>query len=244
LDDKNKGKSQNQAAKGHINGDPKCSYLAMATISFSGDALPLYMLARGKTQMCEQQVKEKNGNIVSHSGNGWVTLQVKKELFESLLQIVENKYHINRRQHILLLFDFYVSHREGTIKEIAKAQRIKLLFNPPGMTTDLQPLDAEIFGQLKSAGSKIFLGKYLIDPSYKFSRAEASLVLQYCWAELDRTKILKAWQVIIERAKELLEGVIEVPTKKVERSSDDNDDKNDADYQEPPKKPARRKTKK
>jgi hypothetical protein len=130
------------------------------------------------------------------------------------------------------------------IKEIAKAQRIDLLFIPPGMTADLQPLDVEIFGQLKSAGSKIFLRKYLIDPSYKFSKADASLALQDCWAELDRTKILKAWKVVIERVKELLEGVIEVPIKKVDQSSGDDEDKNDADYQELPKKIVRRKTKK
>jgi hypothetical protein len=100
------------------------------------------MLARGKTQRCEQQVKAKNANIVSHSGNGWVTLQVMGEFFESLRQMVEKKYNISERQQILLVLDVYASHREGKIKEIAKAQRIELLFIPPGMTADLQPLDA------------------------------------------------------------------------------------------------------
>jgi hypothetical protein len=112
------------------------------------------------------------------------------------------------------------------------------------MTADLQPLDAEIFGQLTSDGSKIWIQKYLIDPSYKFSKANASLALQDYWAELDRTKILKAWQAVIERAKELLEGIYEVPNKIVGQSSHINDEKPDSDYQEPPTKTSRRKTKK
>jgi hypothetical protein len=48
----------------------------MGLVTSSGDALPLYMLAGGKTERCEGQFFEKDDNIVSHSGNEWVTLQV------------------------------------------------------------------------------------------------------------------------------------------------------------------------
>jgi hypothetical protein len=42
------------------------------------------MLARGKTHRCEKQIKQKDENKVSHSGNGWATLQLwlEKYLFD------------------------------------------------------------------------------------------------------------------------------------------------------------------
>jgi hypothetical protein len=39
----------------------------MGLITFSGDALPLYMLARGKTESCEGQRMEKDDDAVGHS---------------------------------------------------------------------------------------------------------------------------------------------------------------------------------
>jgi hypothetical protein len=41
-------------------------------------------------------------------------------------------------------------------------------------------LDAEIFGQLKSSGSKLWLEKYLFDPSQHFTKVDASIALQQC----------------------------------------------------------------
>jgi hypothetical protein len=83
-----------------------------------------------------------------------VTLEVIREYFVFLRETVERQYKIKESHHILLVLDVYASHREGLIKDIAAAQHIDLLFIPPGMRAELQPLDAEIFGQLKSAGSK------------------------------------------------------------------------------------------
>jgi hypothetical protein len=85
--------------------------------------------------------------------------------------------------------DVYASHREGLIKDIAAAQQIDLLFITSGMTAELQPLDTKNFGRLKSAGSKLWVTKYLFDPSQHFTKADTSLALQDCWKKLDSTKI-------------------------------------------------------
>jgi hypothetical protein len=61
----------------------------MGVITYRGDALPLFMLARGKTKRCEQQIKAAELNKVTHSGNGWVALEVMREYFEFLRQTVE-----------------------------------------------------------------------------------------------------------------------------------------------------------
>jgi hypothetical protein len=105
------GNSQNQEIKEYVNGDLKASFTAMGLITFSGDALPLYMLARGKTERCEDKLIEKDDNPISHSGNEWVTIQVMGEYFEFLRETVEKKYQLQKRQKILLVLDVYSSHR-------------------------------------------------------------------------------------------------------------------------------------
>jgi hypothetical protein len=42
--------------------------------------------------------------------------------------------------------DVYAARREGLTKDMAAAQQIDMLFIPPGMIAEIQPLDAEIFG--------------------------------------------------------------------------------------------------
>jgi hypothetical protein len=125
----------------------------MGLITFSGDALPLYMLARGKTEMCEGQFIEKDDSTVSHSGNGCATLKVMGEYFVFLREIVQKTYIIPKKQRMFLVLDGNSSHRNGEIIKLAYAQNIDLLFISPGMTRGLQPLDAAVFGQFKSAGS-------------------------------------------------------------------------------------------
>jgi hypothetical protein len=147
-----------------VNGDSKASFKAMGLITFSGDALPLYMLARGKTERREDQLIVKDENKVSHSGNGWVTLQVMEEYFEFLRDTVEKKRHIRENQRIFPVLDIYASHCNGEMLNLADAQKIDLLFILLGMTGYLQPLDAEVFGQMKSAGSRQWIKEYLFDP--------------------------------------------------------------------------------
>jgi hypothetical protein len=123
------------------------------------------------------------------------------------------KCSIKESHQIFLVLDVFASHREGLIKEIATALHIDLLFIPPSMTAEPQPLDAEIFGQLKSAGSKLRVNKYLFDPSQSFIKEETSLSLQNCWKNLDSTKIRSEWKRVFDNANVLLHGFIPVPRK-------------------------------
>jgi hypothetical protein len=50
------------------------------------------------------------------------------------------------------------------------------------------------------------------------------------------TKIQKAWEVIIQKARELLEGYVETPLTKSTEISSEKDDETDSEYQESPKK--------
>jgi hypothetical protein len=108
------------------------------------------------------------------------------------------------------------------------------------MTAELQPLDAEIFGQLKSAGSKLWVEKYLFDPSQHFTKADASLSLQNCWKKLDSTKIRSAWKRVFDNANALLCGFIAVPTKFEDDTSSEPESDSDSDYKEAEQIPKKR----
>jgi hypothetical protein len=227
-------KSQHQDVKAYVNGDTKSSFTAMASITYSGEALPLFMLARGKTERCEKQLKKEGMNKVTHSQNGWVTIQVMGEFFQFLREIVEKKFHVRQRQQIFLVLDVYASHREGYIKALAAAQRISLLFIPPGMTAEFQPLDAKIFGILKSIGSNMWVSEYLFDPSKKFTKLTASHTIQDYWKKLAKETIQEAWKTVMKNAKKILQIGTEIETTEGEEEAEER--KSDSDYQEPKEK--------
>jgi hypothetical protein len=102
------------------------------------------------------------------------------------------------------------------------------------MTAELQPLDAKIFGLLKSIGAKMWVKQYLFDPSRKFSKETASIDLQNCWEQLSKEVIQSAWKTIFENASRLLEGVMDFEIDK--SKSSDQKSESDSDYQEPKKK--------
>jgi hypothetical protein len=204
------GNSQSQEIKTYVNDDLKASFTAMGLITFSGDALQLCMLARGKTERCEGQVIEKDGNKVSHSGNGWATLQVMREYFKFLHKTVE-KNKIPKKQRIFLVLDVYSSHRNGEMIHLTDAQKIDLLFIPLGMTGDLQPSDVAVFGRLKNIGSCRWIQEYLHDPSQEFFKAKTSLLLQECWSDLNKENIEGAWRKVFARSNKILKEELLVP---------------------------------
>jgi hypothetical protein len=64
---KKKAKHTDVVAK--VNGDKKTSFTVMAAITANGDTLPLFMIAKGKTPLCERQLEAKDDNKVYHSAS-------------------------------------------------------------------------------------------------------------------------------------------------------------------------------
>jgi hypothetical protein len=90
--------------------------------------------------------------------------------------------------------------------KLAAQQNIELLFIPPGMTGALQPLDATIFGMLKSAGAGKWTSDYLYDPYQRFETQKASLNLQTCWENVSSDAISHSWETIFQNAKKYLDS--------------------------------------
>jgi hypothetical protein len=180
-----------------VDADVKMSFTVMAGITANGDALPLFMLAKGKTDLCEQQLQALAENEIFHSPSGWVTVQVMEEYFKFLRQTMEQQLNLGKRDKVLLIIDLYASHRQPELIRKAAEQHTELLFIPAGMTAELQPLDAKIFGQLKSVGAAHWTDQYIFDPTQKFSKKTASINLQKSWNEVTRSNVRGAWRTVL-----------------------------------------------
>jgi hypothetical protein len=64
----------------------------MVAINMSGEGLPLYMNAKGKTELCERQLNAQDETLLGHSESGWVTVNLMQLYFEFLRFTVDQKY--------------------------------------------------------------------------------------------------------------------------------------------------------
>jgi hypothetical protein len=54
--------------------------------------------------------------------------------------------NLHEKQPFLLILDIDKSHFEGNTMVLANEMKINMMFNPPGITVELQPLDTTVFG--------------------------------------------------------------------------------------------------
>jgi hypothetical protein len=66
----------------HQNG--KTSFTAFGAIAFSGDKLPLWVIAKGKTKRSEAKFNSDPGIIIKHAESGWATENLVDEYLQWL----------------------------------------------------------------------------------------------------------------------------------------------------------------
>jgi len=198
--------------KAEVHGDPKLSFTLIAAINQAGEGLPLYMLAKGKTELCERQLNAKDETKLDHSESGWVTVNVMQRYFEFIRSTVDQKYGLKEKNRVLLVLDMYAAHRnKDLILDAATRLGIDLVFVPPGMTGELQPLDVAIFGALKSAGQAAWIQIYIDNPEQLFDRLIASENAQKCWEKVSPKQITDAWAKVQITGKHFLAALASRP---------------------------------
>jgi hypothetical protein len=230
---KRAGKKENTDIFAILDADTKMSFTVMAAITANGDALPLFMLAKGKTNLCERQLTAMAENEIYHSPSGWVTIQVMEEYFKFLRHSMQKQVELGERDKILLIIDLYASHRQPELIRKAAEQNIELLFIPAGMTAELQPLDAKIFGQLKSVGAANWTDEYIFDPTKKFTKETASINLQESWNEVTRENVRASWERVLQNGARYFDKANLDPTMLGESDDEDESDQSSSsEFQE------------
>jgi hypothetical protein len=172
--------------------DPKACITAIATIDAAGRKLPLWAIAKGKTERSERRMREhcraeiaREDLIVSHQESGWTGRDVALQF----LHWLADRY----RRPIVLVWDLFSAHRDREVQETAGRLGIRLIFIPPGLTGECQPLDRRVFGNLKQRARRRFDNEVLQGRSERFCLGSALRLLVEVWRLITQDEILGAW---------------------------------------------------
>jgi hypothetical protein len=173
----------------HVDGNEKGCITVLATITASHKKLPLFFLAKGKTERVDQsQIGIVEPHWRAHSESGWM----RSNLFCAYLRHVRNE--IADDEEIILVCDLHASHRSEDVKSLAAALKIRLVYIPAGATDELQPLDKVVFGALKSEARRIFRQRVADNLGLKRSKRDAVADMITAWDWLSDEAIRAAWQ--------------------------------------------------
>ena len=179
--------------------DQKCCITVIATITRSGEKLPLWVVATGLTDKVHEKflqddrlqtaVRQKR-LVLTHSRNGWTDTDIAKQY----LQWIHPR---NNDAHKYLIWDIFAAHRAADVRAFAQEQAIQLSFIPGGMTGEYQPLDYRVFGILKQRAKQRFDKAVILatlrGKTYEPSLPDAVSTLLEVWGSLSQNEILDAW---------------------------------------------------
>ena len=172
-----------------VNGNPKDSITVLATIAADGTKCPLFIIAKGKTERCEEsQLGDTAYHFKTHSVNGWST----NETFQEYLHFISNYYN---GQPLHLLLDLHSSHRGDQIHLLAAKLNITLHYIPAGQTDKYQPLDRKIFGPLKATARHLISIKLSENMEDKITKKDAVSNLIFSWEHLNMDNVVESWDI-------------------------------------------------
>jgi hypothetical protein len=163
------------------------SFTAFGRIACSGDKLPLWVVAKGRATRTEAKFGPHPGIIMKHTESGWATENLTVEYLQGLHTEIAD-----RRPYVLIL-DVYPTHRTDAVVAAAEECHVKRRFVTAGGTSEYQPLDYRIFGELKSrARAEI---ARLVSPGGggDIEHGQSVTILERRWNAIQEENIQKAW---------------------------------------------------
>ena len=176
----------------------KTRVTVIAGCSWSGQKLPLWLLANGLTEDCEKRLTNSqklrhylNSNklVVDHTPRGWSTQDLMTRYLDWL------KKRCKDRQ-FTVIWDCHSSHNGAMIRAYAQDLGVRLAFIPTGQTGEWQPLDRRVFGSLKMRSVRVFHEQMITRNLDEYDLEDAIQVLVRCWDEISEEEIQEAWSVL------------------------------------------------
>ena len=174
----------------------KACVTAIAACNRNGDCLPLWVLAKGKTQRCERRYRESielkhflasERLVIDHTENGWSD----KSLMLRYLAWLRALYP---RDPLCVIMDLHASHRAEEVQQFAGGLGIRIAFIPAGQTGTWQPLERRIFGSLKQRSIGMLSQQVGEMSPMDYDLCDAIKVLVRCWNDIKADEIRAAWE--------------------------------------------------
>jgi hypothetical protein len=174
-----------------ILGDPKSGFTFMGTVHRSGEKLPIFAIARGKTALCHKQFGEKlrQNCEIDHSPSGWMS----RDVFTRYLAWLRKRLPKRKHGMIYLVIDQYPCHVYDGVDAIASKQNICLIPVPKGGTPLYQPLDRLVYGELKSLGRVEWEEKFFGVERPALTKETALDLLLLSWDKITKAHIVASW---------------------------------------------------
>lgn len=164
----------------------------LATVSAANTKLPLFFLAKGKTELVDNtQIGDVCYHWRSHTESGWMN----DEAFAEYLMHIREHFADEKTIHLIL--DVYKAHLTDDVREIANTLNIVLHFIPAGMTDVYQPLDISIFGPFKSISRKLFRERQTLGNPVKVTKLEACQDMCRAWESITNMNIEYGWSIYL-----------------------------------------------
>jgi hypothetical protein len=167
----------------------KISFTALGAIPAIGEKLPLWVVAKGKTQRSEQKFGTHPDVFFQHTDSGWAT--------ENLIVAFVEWLHkdVAKGCACVLILDVYPSHRAEAVLAVAEADDVELLFVPAGATGRFQPMDRRVLGELKARARAEFTRRMWRTGETDVAHDESVQILARCWSAIPIENVRKAWNV-------------------------------------------------
>jgi hypothetical protein len=173
-----------------ISGSEKESFTVIAAITAARTKLPLCLIATGKTAVVEESHFGDIGyHHADHSESGWQTAETFRRWLHWLRALYDDG------DPIWVVLDCYSVHRADVMRSHAEELGIHLVFIPPGMTDEFQPLDRFVFGAMKSTCRRLYSLHYQSNPFCTMDKKIAAAFLIRAWEGVSPRVLEEAWSI-------------------------------------------------
>ena len=160
--------------------------IVVACVSADGNAMPPFVIAKGKTHKSLSQFKRDEapeGSIFTYTEKAWINDSIGSEWFTKVFL-----NHCGDSRPVLLILDGHHSHESLDILEAAIKNDVNILCLPPHTTHYLQPLDRTVFGPLMKAYNRACTEYMAADPRNVVSKASWAKLLNEAWSSAVTTE--------------------------------------------------------
>jgi hypothetical protein len=175
-----------------LNGNKNDSVTFVASLTAAGGKLPVFAIAKGKTQRAEWDQLGSDPTIAKdHAPLEW-----KSRNIQGLSRLPRwDAGKVSAARPLDIVRDCDCVHRLEDVRDHAADLKIRLWFIPAGDTNELQPLDRAVFGAMKAMFRRRFESLHRQHPEDRVTKSLDLQIVAEIWENVGVASILHGWEI-------------------------------------------------